>query len=442
MTLHEFGLDFLRETPEVIEKTVAELSPNELTWKPSETEFSALEHVCHLRDIEREGYQERIRRLLEEDAPYLPDIDGSRLALERKYSEQELGIALEEFARVRQENVETILGLGLEQLDRGGNLEGVGWITLRELLELMRAHDEQHREELRNLQERINKERNPFLKIRARGLLLWFFYGLGILFLGGIIITAGAPLEGTTLTNFSTIFIYTWILYGVFSESEKVGVDFRLLLRRTMSAVWLHLIGIVLCLITFSFGSIYLFGYLLTYIWPGLLDMGFLSEDTLINPNHSILNQTVNLIRIIVIAPVIEEILFRGFILNRWITKWGMQKGILATSLAFAFLHINVLSMFLFALCMAILYLKTRSLLFPIAAHALNNLLAVALGFLWPNYSDGSASAIIDAYRSAVWFGVICFALSLPILVFYINRNWPKKDAVSPYFQLMKERSV
>src|SRR5215510_5483141 len=176
MALPEF-VDSIKETPEVIKKSVAELSPNELTWKPLEMEFSALEHVCHLRDIEREGYQERIRRLLEEDAPYLSDIDGSRLALERKYNEQELGIALEEFARVRQENVETIMGLGLEQLDRGGTLEGVGWITLRELLELMRAHDEQHREELRELQERITKERNPFLKIRVRGLLLWFLYG-------------------------------------------------------------------------------------------------------------------------------------------------------------------------------------------------------------------------------------------------------------------------
>src|SRR5262245_55170953 len=96
MTLQELGslLDFLKETAEFVEGMVAELSTNELTWKPSATEFSALEHVYHLLDIEREGYQERIRRLLEEDAPSLPDIDGDRLAQERKYNEQDLDIGL------------------------------------------------------------------------------------------------------------------------------------------------------------------------------------------------------------------------------------------------------------------------------------------------------------------------------------------------------------
>jgi len=33
--------------------------------------FCAIEHVCHLRDIERDGYHVRIRRLLTEDNPSL-----------------------------------------------------------------------------------------------------------------------------------------------------------------------------------------------------------------------------------------------------------------------------------------------------------------------------------------------------------------------------------
>ena len=39
-----------------------------------------LEHVCHLRDIEVEGYAPRLKRILSEDGPFLPDIDGRRLA--------------------------------------------------------------------------------------------------------------------------------------------------------------------------------------------------------------------------------------------------------------------------------------------------------------------------------------------------------------------------
>jgi hypothetical protein len=43
------------------------------------------------------------------------------------------------------------------------------------------------------------------------------------------------------------------------------------------------------------------------------------------------------------------------------------------------------------------------------------------------------ASNRIDIFRSAVWFGVICIVMTVPILILFINRNWPKKDAVSPY---------
>ncbi|MCI0660039.1 MAG: CPBP family glutamic-type intramembrane protease [Acidobacteria bacterium] len=442
MTLQELGLDFLQETPEIVEKTVAELSPIELTWKPSDMEFSALEHVCHLLDIEREGYQERIRRLLEEDAPYLPDLDGQRLALERKYNEQELEIALEEFARIRQENVETILCLGPEQLDRGGTLEGIGWITLGQLLGLMREHDELHREELRILRERIIKERNPFLKIRARGLLLWFLYGFILFAIGLVVNDEALHFDEYTITNIYSIFFYGWILLGIYRKINQGGIDISLFLQKTWNTRWYQLVGLVLCLIIFALGSIYLFCYLFTYAWPGIFESELMKRDDLYDPNHPIYNKALDILIVVVIAPIIEEIMFRGILLNRWISKWGMRKSILVTSLIFALLHFDVLGAFLFAICMAILYFRTRTLLIPIAAHALNNMIAVTLGFWWPDNSDGSASSLIDAYRSAVWFGVGCFALSLPILILYINRNWPKKDAVSPYVLQMKERSA
>jgi hypothetical protein len=38
---------------------------------PSER-FTAIEQICHVLDIEVDGYQERIRRTLDEDHPWLP----------------------------------------------------------------------------------------------------------------------------------------------------------------------------------------------------------------------------------------------------------------------------------------------------------------------------------------------------------------------------------
>jgi len=39
--------------------------------------LSELEHVCHLRDIEQDGYHVRIHRMLEESNPSLLSLDGT-----------------------------------------------------------------------------------------------------------------------------------------------------------------------------------------------------------------------------------------------------------------------------------------------------------------------------------------------------------------------------
>jgi hypothetical protein len=86
-------------------------------------------------------------------------VDGARLARERDYNSQDFGAALEEFARARAENLRAVGHLSAEQLNRKGVLEGVGPITLGKLFLLMREHDESHRQELRELRERLAGER-------------------------------------------------------------------------------------------------------------------------------------------------------------------------------------------------------------------------------------------------------------------------------------------
>ena len=93
----------LAETPEEVRRLTAGLSAEEARWRPAANEFSALEQACHLRDIEREGYAVRLRRLLAEDDAALPDLDGAELARERDYQSQNLSAAVEAFAQARQE---------------------------------------------------------------------------------------------------------------------------------------------------------------------------------------------------------------------------------------------------------------------------------------------------------------------------------------------------
>jgi hypothetical protein len=160
MTEQEFQdvVGFLEETPESIRQLTAPFAGQELRWKPGVNEFSALEQVCHLRDLEREGYAARIKKLLTENQPSLPDFDGARLARERDYNTQDFDAALQAFALARAENVRVMKSLSPDELKRSGMLDGVGAITLEKLLLLMSEHDQSHRKELSDLHERMPSE--------------------------------------------------------------------------------------------------------------------------------------------------------------------------------------------------------------------------------------------------------------------------------------------
>jgi hypothetical protein len=150
-------LDFLDESPGKLATLIEGLSFADLRLKSSEDEFSALENLCHLRDLEIEGYTRRIRRMLDENDPALADFDGARVAAESNYNGQSPDLALEAFQMARRENVRTLRSMTEQQLLRVGTLAGVGRITLRRLAEMMREHDEGHIEDLRALRQRLEK---------------------------------------------------------------------------------------------------------------------------------------------------------------------------------------------------------------------------------------------------------------------------------------------
>lgn len=148
---------FLAATPERVRQLVSDLTEDEARWKPSAGEFSALEQVCHLTDLEREGYGVRIEKLTREADPFMPDFDGTRAAAERDYNSQSLEPMLDAFARSRASNMRALSLLSAEDFERGGTLETVGRITLATLLLKMREHDEGHLEELSSLRRQLGK---------------------------------------------------------------------------------------------------------------------------------------------------------------------------------------------------------------------------------------------------------------------------------------------
>lgn len=125
---------------------------------PSE-HFTAIEQLCHVRDIEVEGYQERIRRTLDEEHPLLPSIDSEPLAIERRYGDADADAVLHAFRDARSRTVETIARLDERQLARTAEFEGYGPLTLRSLVHYLCSHDQQHLAGLQWLLGKIEAER-------------------------------------------------------------------------------------------------------------------------------------------------------------------------------------------------------------------------------------------------------------------------------------------
>ena len=125
---------------------------------PSE-HFTAIEQVCHVHDIEVEGYQERIRRTLEEAHPLLPSIDSEPLAIERRYGDADADAVMAAFREARARTVDTIARLSDEQLSRTAQFEGYGPLTLRALVHYLCSHDQQHLAGLQWLLGKIESQR-------------------------------------------------------------------------------------------------------------------------------------------------------------------------------------------------------------------------------------------------------------------------------------------
>lgn len=145
------AIALISETPDQIQELTQTLTYQHQIWRPKIGHFSILENICHLRDIEAEGYAIRVARILNEEMPLLPDINGTKLAQERNYQADDLTEALVAFRQARNQSLNHLQNLTDELLVREGQLEDVGIINLADLILKMASHDQEHLSEIREL---------------------------------------------------------------------------------------------------------------------------------------------------------------------------------------------------------------------------------------------------------------------------------------------------
>ena len=148
--MHPITLAALESFPRELEKHYAAFPAEFVHWAPESWEgvpsepFTAIEQVCHVRDIEIEGYQVRFQRTLDEHSPLLPSIDSEAVAKERDYGRADVAQVFTEFRAARTRTLALLAGLQESQLARPAEFEGYGRVTMRGLIHYLCSHDQQH----------------------------------------------------------------------------------------------------------------------------------------------------------------------------------------------------------------------------------------------------------------------------------------------------------
>jgi hypothetical protein len=131
--------------------------PDSWTGVPSEP-FTPIEQICHVRDIEVDGYHARFARTLQESSPVLANIDGEALARERRYESADAAEVFAAFHAARTRSLAMISAFTSQQLSRTAQFDGHP-ATLHSLVHFLCSHDQQHLAGLQWLLARIHAER-------------------------------------------------------------------------------------------------------------------------------------------------------------------------------------------------------------------------------------------------------------------------------------------
>ena len=203
----------------------------------------------------------------------------------------------------------------------------------------------------------------------------------------------------------SLIFAFTIFVIGTHSRLNW----YALFGNRATKETLVPGLKLTLLIFLFSISAVYATFIPLSYLIPEFVQWWYIDTLDIIYTDgfmYPFLPNLLGLISLIIVAPVIEEVAFRGILLHRWSYKWGVKKAIVISSLVFALLHTDPVGAFVFGLGMCVLYLRSQSLWVPIFCHAAHNLTVWILEAIYQVSAGPNAVYTLEDFRSEWLFGV------------------------------------
>ncbi len=134
----------VKAIPAVLAEILSDLPAGAWTESSHPDEWSLVEIISHLRDVEREVNLPRIQTFLRKDNPFISADDTDMWVAERGYAEQNGEAALRDFVAARMDTLAAIKNLSDEDWQRTGRHAVLGTITLQEQMVFMAERDRVH----------------------------------------------------------------------------------------------------------------------------------------------------------------------------------------------------------------------------------------------------------------------------------------------------------
>lgn len=147
-------LAFLKSTPAALDTILKQADPLLVNRRPGADEWSVLEIICHLRDVENEVNLPRFRKIVLQGETFIAAVDSDNWAKEREYQKGSLQKGFYCYSDARSALIDLVQNLDNSLLNHTVNHSIFGPTKVLELLQFIIYHDQDH---IRQIKKTLSK---------------------------------------------------------------------------------------------------------------------------------------------------------------------------------------------------------------------------------------------------------------------------------------------
>jgi len=275
---------------------------------------------------------------------------------------------------------------------------------------------------------------NPFKQIKVRYVFLVILgYIVFNIFLNNIF-DVETNILGALLTQIGyQLIIFFWMFYEMMKVNKTTDFKINHFFQKDYKENDFTVLYLIFLFIALFFSVI--ISSSIIQLMPDFIQnylskiMNAYENAVVFSENNSFLISTLQFFSIVILAPVVEEFFYRGFLINRLSLKFNLRWAVLISTVLFTLGHGDIIGSFIKGYAFSILYVKTKSLKLPIIFHVLNNLIAFTLFKVFDSvdvenlYIPNSLAIIMS----------LLIVVSFPILIHFFYMYRVKDEKVSPF---------